>query len=57
MILKWYDASGAVIQTDSQAWNVNDAKAGTTYRAKGTSFIDTGTPVKVQVFLFDYQVE
>lgn len=54
MVLVWYDASGAVIERSSLAWNINDAKAGQTIKARGmSSLYEKGTPAKVQVLLFD----
>lgn len=54
MVLVWYDSSGAVIDRTSLAWNINDAKAGQTIRAKGQGFFyQKGTPTKVQVLIFD----
>ena len=54
MVLVWYDSSGAVIDRSSLAWNINDAKAGQTIKAKGTGMLyEKGTPVKVEVMIFD----
>ena len=54
MVLVWYDSTGAVIDRTPLAWNINDAKAGQTIRAKGTaSLYEKGTPAKVQVLIFD----
>lgn len=54
MVLVWYDASGAVIERSPLAWNINDAKAGQTIKARGTaSLYQKGSPAKVQVLLFD----
>ncbi|NYB53063.1 MAG: hypothetical protein HVN35_10975 [Methanobacteriaceae archaeon] len=54
MVLVWYDANGAVIERTPLAWNINDAKAGQTIKARGmSSLYDKETPAKVQVMLFD----
>lgn len=54
MVLVWYDSSGALIDRSPLAWNINDAKAGQTIKARGTaSLYEQGTPAKVQVLLFD----
>ncbi|MBP2046528.1 hypothetical protein [Methanobacterium aggregans] len=53
MVLVWYDSSGAVLQKDPLAWNINNAKTGQTIKVKGTSYIDTGEPAKVDVMFFD----
>lgn len=54
MVLVWYDSSGAVIERSPLAWNINDAKAGQTIKARGmSSLYEKGTPAKVQVLLFD----
>lgn len=54
MVLVWYDSTGAVIDRTSLAWNINDAKAGQTIKAKGmSSLYEKGTPAKVQVMIFD----
>lgn len=54
MVLVWYDASGAVIDRSPLAWNINDAKAGQTIKARGTaSLYQKGMPAKVQVLLYD----
>ena len=50
----WYDSSGAVIEQDPLSWNIDNAKAGQTYKVTGSSYIsDKGTPVKVDVLIFD----
>lgn len=54
MTLTWYDSSGAVIEKDPLAWNINDVKAGQTLKVDGSSYIsDKGTPAKVDVLIFD----
>lgn len=54
MVLVWYDANGAVLDRTILAWNINDAKAGETIKARGTaSLYDQGTPAKVKVLIFD----
>jgi hypothetical protein len=54
MVLVWYDSSGAVLERSPLAWNINDAKAGQTIKAKGTSSLyEQGTPATVQVMIFD----
>ncbi len=54
MVLVWYDSSGAVLDRSPLAWNINDAKAGQTIKARGTaSLYQKGTPAKVQVLLYD----
>jgi hypothetical protein len=50
----WYDSSGAVIETSNLLWNVDNAKAGQIYKAKGMeSLYQEGTPTKVDVYIFD----
>ena len=50
----WYDSSGAVINRDPLAWNINDAKAGQTLKIhSSTSLYEKGTPAKVDVLFFD----
>ena len=50
----WYDSSGAVIETSNLLWNVNNAKAGQVYKAKGEGDLyQKGTPTKVDVYIFD----
>ena len=54
MVLVWYDSSGAVLDRTPLAWNINDAKAGQTIKARGmASLYQKGTPAKVQVLLYD----
>ncbi|MCC7550816.1 MAG: hypothetical protein KO316_04820 [Methanobacterium sp.] len=54
MVLVWYDSSGAVIDRTPLAWNINDAKAGQTIKARGmASLYEKGAPAKVEVLLFD----
>jgi hypothetical protein len=54
MVLVWYDSSGAVIDRTSLAWNINDAKAGQTIKARGiASLYQKGSPSEVQVLLYD----
>jgi hypothetical protein len=54
MVLIWYDASGAVLNKDPLAWNINNAKAGQTIKATGNGML-TGdeSPAKVDVLIFD----
>lgn len=52
--LKWYDASGTVIEKSSLAWNINDAKAGEPIKFDALSFIPEGSsPAKVDLLVFD----
>ena len=54
MVAIWYDSSGAVIQTSSLLWNVNNAQAGQVYKAKGEdSLYQKGTPSRVEIYVFD----
>ena len=54
MTLTWYDSSGAIIQKDPLAWNINNVKSGQTLKVDGSSYIsDKGTPAKVDVLIFD----
>lgn len=52
IVLKWYDADGNLIQTDPLAWNVNNAKSGQSIKFSTYSYIDTGTPAKVDLMIF-----
>lgn len=55
MVAKWYDDSGALINTSSLLWNVRNVKAGQVVKARGTDYISNNEkPVKVQVFLFNH---
>lgn len=50
----WYDSSGAVIEQNTLAWNIDDAKAGQTYKVTAPTYLyDEGTPTKVDVLIFD----
>lgn len=53
MVLKWYDAQGNVIERSPLAWNINDAKAGQTIKFTANSYIQSGTPAKVDILIFD----
>lgn len=54
MVAIWYDSSGAVIDTSSLLWNVNNAQAGQVYKAKGQdSLYQKGQPSKVEIYFFD----
>lgn len=54
IVTKWYDSSGAVIERDPLAWNINDAKAGQPLKVhSSTSLYQKGTPIKVDVLFFD----
>ncbi|BAM69695.1 conserved hypothetical protein [Methanothermobacter sp. CaT2] len=53
MHLKWYDSEGNLLYDDPLAWNINNAKAGQTVKFSAVDFIDTGTPSKVEVMIFD----
>jgi len=53
IVLKWYDAEGNVIQTDPLAWNVNNVKAGQTVKFTTHSYVESGTPAKVDLMIFD----
>ncbi len=54
MVLIWYDASGAVIDKNSLAWNINDVTSGQTLKVTGNGML-TGdeNPAKVDVLFFD----
>lgn len=50
----WYDSTGAVIYQDTLAWNINNAKAGQTYKVTASTYLsDEGTPAKVNLLIFD----
>jgi hypothetical protein len=54
MVLIWYDASGALIDKNSLAWNINDASEGKTIKVTGNGFLSGDeTPAKVDVLFFD----
>ncbi|MDI9624529.1 MAG: hypothetical protein QFX38_06550 [Methanothermobacter sp.] len=53
IVLKWYDAEGNVIQTDPLAWNINNAKSGQAIKFSTYSYIDAGTPAKVDLMIFE----
>ncbi len=54
MVLIWYDASGAVLNKDPLAWNINNAKAGQTIKATGMGTLTSDeSPAKVDVLIFD----
>lgn len=54
IVTVWYDSSGAVIERNPLAWNINDAKAGQTLKIhSSTSLYQKGTPAKVDVLFFD----
>lgn len=53
MHLKWYDSEGNLLYDDPLAWNINNAKAGQTVKFSAVDYIDTGTPSKVEVMIFD----
>lgn len=54
MVLIWYDSSGAVIDKNPLAWNINDVSAGQTLKVTGNGML-TGDekPAKVDVLFFD----
>ncbi|PKL66576.1 MAG: hypothetical protein CVV28_09230 [Methanobacteriales archaeon HGW-Methanobacteriales-1] len=54
MVLIWYDASGAVIDKNPLAWNINDVTSGQTLKVTGNGIL-TGDekPAKVDVLFFD----
>ncbi|MDI6644323.1 MAG: hypothetical protein QME14_04625 [Methanobacteriaceae archaeon] len=54
MVAKWYDSSGAVIETSPLVWNMNNVKAGETIKATGLEYISGDeTPAKVDILIFD----
>ncbi|MDO9627407.1 MAG: hypothetical protein Q7I96_07270 [Methanobacteriaceae archaeon] len=54
MVLIWYDASGAVIDKNSLAWNINDVTAGQTLKVTGNGMLSGDEkPAKVDVLFFD----
>jgi len=53
MVLKWYDAQGNVIERSPLAWNINDAKAGQPIKFTANSYIQSGTPAKVDILVLD----
>ncbi|GAB6054799.1 hypothetical protein JCM15415_01150 [Methanobacterium movens] len=54
MVLIWYDDSGAVIDKNPLAWNINDVKSGQALKITGTGIL-TGdeAPAKVDILIFD----
>lgn len=55
MVTVWYDSSGAVIERNSLAWNMNDLKSGQKVKFSTNDYISTdeGTPSKVELLVFD----
>lgn len=55
MVTVWYDSSGAVIERNSLAWNMNDLKSGQKVKFSTNDYLGTGagTPSKVQLLVFD----
>ncbi|HOQ19117.1 MAG TPA: hypothetical protein PLM42_06385 [Methanothermobacter thermautotrophicus] len=53
MHLKWYDSEGNLLGDNPLAWNINDAKTGQAVKFSAMDYIDTGTPSKVEVLIFD----
>ncbi len=53
IVLKWYDAEGKVVGTDPLAWNTNNAKAGETIKFSASSYVEGGTPAKVDIMISD----
>jgi len=54
IVLKWYDAEGNIIQTDPLAWNINNARADQPIKFSTHSYIDAGTPAKVDLMVFEH---
>jgi hypothetical protein len=54
MVLVWYDSTGAVMDKDSLAWNINDVKAGQPLKATASSIISGNTkPSKFDMIIYD----
>ncbi|HIH62239.1 MAG TPA: hypothetical protein HA298_06150 [Methanobacteriales archaeon] len=53
IVLRWYDAEGSVIQEDPLAWNINNVKSGQSVKFSTYSYIDAGTPAKVDLMIFE----
>lgn len=54
MVAIWYDDSGAVIEKSPLVWNINDVKAGQTYKATGSAYLSSDqNPAKVDILIFD----
>ena len=55
MATVWYDSSGAVIERNSLAWNMNDLKSGQRVKFSTNDYLgtDEGTPTKVELLVFD----
>ena len=54
MVTVWYDSSGAVIERNSLAWNMNDLKSGQKVKFSTNDYMgtDDGTPSKVELLVF-----
>lgn len=54
MVVISYDSSGAIIDKDPLAWNINEAKKGQLYKVTGHAYV-TGNekPVKMDILIFD----
>lgn len=54
MVAIWYDDTGAIIEKSPLVWNINDVKAGETYKATGSAFLSSDQkPAKVDILIFD----
>lgn len=55
MVTVWYDSSGAVIERNSLAWNMNDLKSGQKVKFSTNDYLgtDAGSPSKVELLVFD----
>ncbi|WP_414469254.1 FxLYD domain-containing protein [Methanobacterium sp. ACI-7] len=54
MVTVWYDASGAVIDRNPLAWNMNDLKSGQKVKFSTNDYLssDKETPAKVELLVF-----
>lgn len=55
MVTVWYDSSGAVIERNSLAWNMNDLKSGQKVKFSTNDYLgtDVGNPSKVELLVFE----
>ena len=53
MVVVFYDDSGAILEKNPLAWNMNSVPKDQTIKVSGSAFVNSGTPAKAEIFFFD----
>lgn len=53
IVTVYYDDQGTILQQDPLTWNMNDVKANQNIKVSGTAYVDSGTPTRAEIYVFD----